>query len=625
MLPDFHKYLLIASTAFVVSLALTPLLRNAARRLGIVDVPDERRIHRQPIPLGGGLAIFVSLHLCFLVAHLAGWTRFSQSITPAWWLGFLAGSTCIAAVGLLDDIFGLRPWIKLTGQIAAALLVLRVSGGMGALLWFDLAAYPLLGKLVGLFWLLAIMNAFNLIDGMDGLAAGLAAIAATGMAGMLIFLRAPTDALFFLALAAAALGFLRYNFSPASVFLGDTGSLFLGYALAAMSLQASAKGTLFATLGVPLLAMGVPVFDTILAIWRRSMRKIAARLQDTAPAKSGIMVADKEHLHHRMLLLGLTQHRAALILYAASGLLALLGIAGAMLRTRAAGLYLMTFLVAAYIVMRHLVRAEIWETGRLLTAGLQRPLRRAAVYVFYVTWDLAMLVVCFTLASWLHAEGLIGIDNWLTQLPLWMTPMFFCLAFSGQYNRVWSQARFSDYFAFNLALCFGILTSMGLVGILRGELDLACLRFALLFLSLTYTATLGARLTFRSLCEFMGYAANRDALHRVLIYGAGRRADLLIRELYWQHRQTSDDGSPEAQRAIVGIVDDDPNLRGRRSYGFRVLGNGDALPELIREYDIKTLIVTANLPPERKRQLHEIANSMGINLREWTCTESKLQ
>ena len=281
------KYPAIFLAGMLAALVLTPVWRRFAPRGGFMDRPGGRKVHLRPVPRGGGAAVFVGFHVACAVVFLFPWKPFAGQLSIDWWFRFLPLSAGVVSLGLLDDRFDLKPLVKLLGQVAlgaaAYALGFRLQNLFGFSLpgWVDAAAT--------VFWFVALMHAFNLIDGVDGLATGIALIAAGGIGLSLVFRGSPGDVLLFLGFAGACLGFLRYNFYPASVFLGDAGSLFLGFTLAALSISTNSKASFMAGLGVPMLAVGVPLFDTLLAVWRRSMRRIlnrAAGGRTRAPPKA---------------------------------------------------------------------------------------------------------------------------------------------------------------------------------------------------------------------------------------------------------------------------------------------------------------------------------------------------
>lgn len=297
--------------AFIISLLityfLTPVVKKFAVKIKAVDMPDNRRINKKAIPTLGGIAIYIG----FLIPVLF------FSMINKMMLGILLGGTLILILGILDDLYEIPPLLKLLGQIVAASVLIIcgvkiefITNPFGGMIYLGYWGIPLT-----LLWIVGVTNTVNLVDGLDGLAAGITAIASL----ILFFVGLQESqvivAVMALALAGSSIGFLKYNFNPAEIFMGDTGAMFSGFILAAVSVSGALKSAAAVTLIVPVLALGVPIFDTIFAIIRR--------LYNGKP----IGVADHGHIHHRLLALGFNQRQAVLSVYAISiglGLMALL-------------------------------------------------------------------------------------------------------------------------------------------------------------------------------------------------------------------------------------------------------------------------------------------------------------
>lgn len=303
-MPDF---ILAFFIALAVSYLLIPRIIALAVRTGEMDMPDERKVHTAPIPRLGGIAIYVAFMAAVLLT-----VDMTREIA-----GLLLGGTVIAAVGVIDDLKNLPAKVKLLGQIiAAAVLVLFdvridfISDPFGDLIYLEYLAVP-----ATLFWIVGITNTVNLIDGLDGLAGGVSTIASITI--LLVALQ--QDYLLVVVLTAAlsgsVLGFLRYNFNPAKIFMGDTGSMFLGYMLAGISVIGAVKSAATVALIVPIFALGLPILDTAFAIIRRYL------------GGKPIFKPDRGHLHHRLLDLGFSQRQAVLLMYVISGVLGVSAIA----------------------------------------------------------------------------------------------------------------------------------------------------------------------------------------------------------------------------------------------------------------------------------------------------------
>ena len=355
-----YSLLFLAFVSFVLSLLLTPLVRNASRRLGLFDLPDDgRKRHGRPIPRVGGIAVALAYTLAFgllLMTKLhAGdivWNAFPLigKLFPA--------AAFIFAIGLLDDLLGLKPWQKLVGQIVSA--VIAYFAGVQVLGFAGHFVPVWLSFLVTVVWLVACCNAVNLLDGIDGLAAGIGFVAtativlAAAMHHNVELLMATVP------LAGCLLAFLRYNFNPATIFLGDCGSLFIGFLLGCDAVLWSQKSATILGMTAPLMALSIPLLDTSLAIARRFLRH------------QPIFGADRNHIHHRLLERGFTPRRVALLLYGMGACAAIFSLS---MTTRHFEVpIILVFCVAAWTGIRHLGYVEFDTAGKLLLQGSFRNL-----------------------------------------------------------------------------------------------------------------------------------------------------------------------------------------------------------------------------------------------------------
>jgi UDP-GlcNAc:undecaprenyl-phosphate GlcNAc-1-phosphate transferase len=339
-----------AGTAFLAATVaagiLTPVVRMLARRFGALDhALTSRKAHGKPIPRLGGIAIVVAFH-----APLVALLFVPSDVGQRFWahpekaLGLLGGGLAIAALGIYDDLKGANAKTKFLVQFAVAAVVYAVGFRIDRIAnpWGAPVELGWLGLPFTLLWIAGVVNALNLIDGLDGLAGGVALIAISTTLAIAVLRGEPLMVLFAAALAGAVLGFLIYNFNPATIFMGDTGSMFLGFVLATTAIQTNQKSSTAVALGVPIIALGVPIADTLLAMARRAARG--------APLFS----ADRGHIHHRLLALGFSHRATVLVLYAAS--IALGGVALAFTYASSSQmLYVLVGLsVAAYFALRKL-------------------------------------------------------------------------------------------------------------------------------------------------------------------------------------------------------------------------------------------------------------------------------
>lgn len=320
---DWLEYGVLFAVAAVVTIALTPLARKLAIKLDAIDYPSARRVNMLPIPRMGGVAIFGGILAALAVAgfgvYAFGWVDpfiDYNGIEVNYW-GVLLGTVLIFLVGAVDDVVDLNPKAKMLGQIVAAcvvagsgLLFSSIHNPIGeGYIEFGWVAYPLT-----VFYLVAFANVINLIDGLDGLAAGITGISAITILLFAVLTGRFDAALFSVILVGVCAGFLKSNFFPASIFMGDSGALLLGFSLGVISLFAVARSALFVSLLVPILAAGVPILDTFFAIVRRK--------REHRP----IDEADKGHIHHRLMRAGFSQRATVLIMWAWTALLAACGV-----------------------------------------------------------------------------------------------------------------------------------------------------------------------------------------------------------------------------------------------------------------------------------------------------------
>jgi len=332
---------------FLLSLALTLLLTPAAKKLafkfGAVDRPSKRRIHKKIIPRFGGLPIFISFVAAVLFALVFA-NNFGVKLSGREMLsiqGILFGGALITLLGLFDDLSGMPALAKLAGQIVASgvavyfgVQILFISTPFTKILMLGVWAVP-----VTIMWMVAMTNAINLIDGLDGLASGITVIAGATLFAVAIKMGQVDSAILLAALTGTAAGFIRYNFYPASIFLGDSGSLFLGFMLACASIVGVLKSTLVIALVIPIVILGIPIYDTATAIIRRAI------------TGHPIFEADKKHLHHRLLKAGFNQRQVVMIIYGACFILSLAALAAAVFDNYPTLIFLSIFVVVGILAL----------------------------------------------------------------------------------------------------------------------------------------------------------------------------------------------------------------------------------------------------------------------------------
>ena len=322
--------------AALLAYSLTPPVRVLAFKIGAVDVPlDERRVHKKPIPRIGGLAIYVS----FLVSS-ALFCDITRQLVTIW-----IGGGVLVITGIIDDIFRIKAWIKLIIQIAAAAFAIWNGSVIEAIAMNPLGGFSIP---ITLLWIVGLTNAVNFIDGLDGLACGVSAISTCSLLLVFIMKEDYVSAIFCTILLGSCLGFLPFNFNPARIFMGDTGALFLGYAMAIISVQSVFKTHTLLSFIVPIVIFALPLFDALFSIVRRIIHK-----------KSPFS-ADRGHIHHRLIDMGFTQKESVKILYAFCGIMGLVAVCFTdiisaetrIVKTISVVLIAFTVLIINYIIMK---------------------------------------------------------------------------------------------------------------------------------------------------------------------------------------------------------------------------------------------------------------------------------
>ena len=577
---------------------LTPLVIQLAHWRDWLAHPRDDRWHAEPTALMGGLAIYAGASLGMsVVATLVDLPLFVLSMV---W----GGASILFLVGVIDDRYGLQPGAKLAAQVVATGLLLYsgIAFGQEWPLWVSL---PLT-----LLWVVGITNAVNLLDNMDGLSAGVAGIAAL----ILVACAALTSNLLALGLGAsivgASAGFLMYNFKPARIFMGDCGSLFLGFTVAALSLlvqQSAPVGDEIAVAIIPLAILAVPIFDTTLVTF---MRKLSGR-----PVSQG----GRDHASHRLVFLGLSERNAVLGLYGISllsGAFALF-----VLFMDATLVYALSALVTvAFAVFGiHLARADVYDGPSINGDGapserpnaLQKP--TSTLYALFghrwkaflgVAADTLLVAASFVLAH--HVRFETGIapaheDQLLQALPLVVAAKISLFFVSGLYRGIWRHAGTAELVRTFGATLAGSLATVAIVGGLYG---LSSLSGAVVIIDwmITLIFVVGVRFGFRGLRQLLSMQRTHDT--RVLLYGAGDAGTLALREL----RQ-----NPDRKLQPVGFIDDDPLKQNHRVQGLRVLGDGSDLGRLCRRHQIDTVIVTTTkMSTQRERDIWKRCQQLGI-------------
>ena len=583
-------------------LLLTPLVIWLARRLEWVAYPREDRWHGRPTALMGGIAIYGAATLGLFVALPAG------DVWAVW-----SGATLMFAVGAVDDLARIQPAAKLAAQVVATGLLLYAGYAFGAHwpLWLSLP--------ITLLWVLGITNAVNLLDNMDGLAAGVAGIAALVMAVFAGLTGSATAVALGGAVGGAALGFLAFNYEPARIFMGDCGSLFLGFTIAALALvvqqQAAGVGQLAVGL-VPLAVLAVPILDTTLVT---CMRKLAGR-----PVSQG----GRDHTSHRLVFLGLSEQHAVLTLYGLS--LCSGGLALVVLFVDVTLFYaLSTFLgIGLGVFGIYVARASVQRAGDARGDGRSATSldpRRVLHDLFGHRWkaaggilvDALLVGAAFVVAHYLRYEGgltALRETRMLEALPLVVGAKVLVFYAMGLYRGIWRHAGTPELVRTGIATIVAGGAAFGIYIALHGLGAVSVSVLVIDWMTVTL-AVVGVRFGFRGLRQY--FAATRSGGRRVLLYGAGDAGMLTLREL---RRNDALDRQP------VGFIDDDPLKQDRTIQGLKVRGTGDELVQVCRDHDVDEVIVTTTtMPTDRQRAVSHRCRDANIPCTAFNVTVEPLQ
>jgi len=587
----FLQYGFPFSMALILSLIFTPIIRKLAVKYRLVVFPKQDRWRKRVIASLGGVAIFGA----FLVTYLIFSTYNLKSI------GFIFGLLGIFWLGLIDDIVHIKPDTKLIGQIVIACIV--VMFGIG----FNIAS-PVVNIFLTICWIVAIVNAFNLLDNMDGLCAGVASISALMLCIHSIMNKNIPLAVLSVIVLGASMGFLKYNFNPAKIFMGDCGSMSLGYILATGALMGTTKekSGLLITMAIPALVLAVPIFDTLFVTLTRTL--------NNRPISQG----GRDHTSHRLVTLGLSERNAVLFLYVISAICGLSALFYTRLHLLQMSILLIALFIALFVFGIFLgTEVKVYPASYLENARNKKKLNGKIIFngfvynkrrIVEVILDFIIIAISYTAAFLLRFEGILfplSISLLLESLPIIVITKLLMFYFFGLYRGVWRYIGLYDVIAIFKAASLGsVISIFALVFLFRFE-HYSRTIFVIDWL-ITLVSVSGVRILFRFYKEF--FANIRLGGKRVLIFGAGDSGELTLREV----RQNRTLGYK-----AIGFVDDDGAKLDRVIHGVRVLGKGDSLEKLIHKHKIDELLVAIPLSSKKRlSEAYEICNKTNIPFRE---------
>jgi UDP-GlcNAc:undecaprenyl-phosphate GlcNAc-1-phosphate transferase len=550
--------------SLTLSFFLTPFIIKISNKYKFVVEPREDRWHKKPTALLGGIGIFLAFTIPYLI--------FIPMDTLE--IGILLCVCIIFTLGLLDDILNLTPQVKLVIQLAVAIIAILFG------ITIKIIPYPFVSIPLTILWIIGITNALNILDNMDGLAAGISFISATIIFIYSISYNLTLPALLSIMLAGSTLGFFRYNFNPAKIFMGDCGSLFLGFTLSLITIIGTWRTAtnLMLTLMVPLAIMIIPIFDMALVTFTRTGQGRA------------IFQGGKDHSSHRLVFLGFSEKKAVLILMAISALFGLITIAFSKLNFYMALLILILMTICLTFFGIFLGEIKVYDKKMKTIYRKSLLINRILIYkkqILQIIVDIILITIAYFASYILKYEGMI--DHWNLSLiekslPLIILIKIMMFTIFGLYKGEWRYIGISDMIKIFQAALSGSVISVGaLVFLFRFE---GYSRFVFIndFL-ITLLLIGGIRSLIRVLKEYFSSAALSNRKSNgipILIMGAGDAGELLIREIK---------NNKNLRYVPVGFVDDNDEKLGKVIHGIPVLGNRQDIPKIIKENQIKKLFI----------------------------------
>ncbi len=579
----------VGAVAAILSVICTFAVRSVAVRYGFVAKPKSDRWHKKPTAMHGGIAIFIATNVVYF--SLVPISRESLVV--------IGGSAFLFLVGLIDDIVSVRPYQKLIGQLIGA-GILVISG-----LKLPLTGFEIVDIWITVFWVIGITNAINLLDNMDGLAAGISAIAAFSLAMNFASSGLTNELLLASAFVGALVGFLVFNFNPASIFMGDSGSMFIGFLLSGSVLLNQVGGRsrgIVAILAVPVLILFVPIFDTTFVT---VLRKLWGR-----KASQG----GRDHTSHRLVALGLSERNAVLMLYGfaviAGGLAVMVARIGPF---RSFGL-IGVFTIVLVIVGVYLSKVKVYEGVEEEQAVQENAVFAFLVNVshkrriFEVFLDAFLITLAYYSAWALLYRNFEESTSWtlfLQTVPLLVLIKLAAFLAVGVYRGLWRYTSIGDVITFGKGVVLGSAASMlAVLAIYRFEGFSRKVFFvdALLLL----LGVMGSRMAFRLIRQVLPAVAAHGS-RKVLIYGAGDGGEMVLREL---------NNNPEWNMQAVGFIDDDAKKKDKVIHGLKVFDGNGSLADICKEKEIAEILISVrHFPAEKLTALRKICDEADVTLK----------
>lgn len=581
--------LLIGGISVMLGVLMTLVVRHYATARGFVAKPKSDRWHKRPTAMMGGVAIFLATIIMY--ALFVPPTRDS--------LALMGGSTFLFLVGLVDDLINIKPYQKLIGQLIGAAIL--VSFG----LTLPITGYALVDIWITTFWIIGITNAINLLDNMDGLAAGISAIASIALGISFAVNGQMTELAFVAVFVGALIGFLVFNFNPASIFMGDCGSMFVGFLLAGSVLLNQVGGRsrgILAILAVPVLILFVPIFDTTFVT-------IIRKLWGRKASQGG-----RDHTSHRLVALGLSERAAVLMLYAFAAAAGGLSIAISRLEMTQSLALISIFSIVLVIIGVYLSKVKVYEAHDEAQAVNDNAMFAFLVNIshkrriFEVFLD-ALLITLAYYAAFVIVLGPIERsgewDLFIKSIPILVLLKLGAFLATGVYRGLWRYTSVGDFITYAKGVTLGSVSSvLALVLLYRFE-NFSRTVFvvdAILLLA----ALIGSRMAFRLIRQAIPLPMINEG-RRALIYGAGDGGEMVLRELR---------NNPKWDFRPVGFIDDDPLKVGKVIHGLTVFDGNGPLADICEQKNIEEILIACrNISQERLKFIRDLGSDQDVSLK----------
>jgi len=598
---SIYYYVAFFAGSFLLSLIFTPIVRRVALATGQVAVPKDTRWHKKETALLGGVSIYVSYMVVWGVGgSLMGFPIFSLPFFPLFLCA--AGIFCL---GLADDLFNMDPQHKLAGQVIITSILIFFGFRL------EWSSSNTINLFLSIIWIVGITNAFNLLDNMDGLSAGIASIA-----GLFLFLIhylnphvspfAASVLLMSCVYLGALLGFLIYNFNPASIFMGDAGSLFIGFVLGCMTaishpgkaLGGSAS-QLLSVIAIPILIVFIPILDTGFVSF---MRKLFNR---------SISHGGRDHSSHRMVAIGFSERKAVLVLYAFAIISGLIALAIGRFSIGISLVVIVFYLLLVLFFWIHLAKVKVYPEESIFTQadrGGITPILIEITYrrrLFEVILDLVLIAIAYYSAYLLRFEGTVGgnFDFFLRSLPIMIASQIFWFYIMGIYRGVWESTSLRDLNDYIKAITGGTVTAMLILLFAYRFYSFSRAVFVIYWILMLLVLSL-SRLSFRLIEE--GVTKRNQGGKPTLIYGAGIGGQMVMREI---------ETNRDLGLALVGFIDDNPRKQRGKIRGYPIFGGLEGLEAIIRKHKVQEIIISFKLNgEERRKEVKNLCRSLGAEV-----------